>query len=298
LSEQKLTVAASIRESYHFLAGHMPHFLRLIYGPLMLWVGIRVAEQVLIRNYDFHLHGNYLLDPVTAAFAIVWYRQFLLGSRYASYRQLLKTGFSGNRLSLIRFGRTMLRIIIVSLILLVPTLIISIGMMIYYQEQGMIFSDDLIQLLAIKSTFVVMMIFSPILVRLSLYTAGFALGRSSVSFRDIWRRTRGYTVTLWWVALRGFLPLGIYSYIVTSLLKNLAVTLSVNYILSTIIIEMLTGFLTFMMLAIVVAANAEAFRILIGVRDGDAPHRQQATRPNKHAQLCPAIDKRTVQPVE
>ena len=118
-----------------------------------------------------------------------------------------------------------------------------------------------------------MLVFSPILIRLSLYAAGFALGRTSLRMQDIWKRTRGYTVTLWWVTLRAFLPLSIYSYILTLFLDVMSEKLSINYIVSTIIIETLAGFLTFMILAIVVAANAEAFRILIGVRDGDVPHR-------------------------
>jgi len=293
LPEQKLTVGTSIGESYHFLSTHLPHFFRLIYGPLILWVGVGIAEKTLARDYHIELHGNYILNLVTAAFAIVWYRQFLLGSKYASYRQMLKTGFSGKRLSVIRLLRTALRIIVISMALLVPTLMISIGMMIYYQGQGVLFSDAVIQQLAVKSTFVVMLIFSPLLVRLSLFTAGFALGRSSLGFREVWQRTRGYTVTLWWVALRGFLPLGIYSYTLSWLLKRLAEEMSVNYIISTLFIETVTGFLTFMMLAIVVAANAEAFRILVGVRDGDVPHRARREKsPEERTQVPPALNKR------
>ncbi|MBL4801775.1 MAG: hypothetical protein JKY45_07755 [Emcibacter sp.] len=276
MNEPKITVGASITESYRFLAEHMPHFFRLIYGPLFLWVLVKIAEQILITEYDIQIKNNYMLHLFTAAFAIVWYRQFLLGADHATYRQMLKNGFSGKQFTLKRFGRMVIRITIITLALLVPTLIISMSIMVYYLGQGVHFSESVIQELAVKSTFIVMVVFSPILVRLSLYTAGFALGRTSLSFRQVWQQTRGYTATLWWVAIRGFLPLGLYSYTTTWLLTQVMERLSVHYILSTFLIESLTGFLTFLMLAIVVAANAEAFRILVGVRDGDVPHRKDA----------------------
>lgn len=252
-----------------------------MYGPLLLWVLVKVTEQILIREYQIQIQGTYILHLFTAAFAIVWYRQFLLGADHATYRQVVKHGFSGQRFTLKRFGHILLRITVITLALLIPTLIISISMMVYYQGQGVHFSDEIIQSLAIKSTFFVMVMFSPILVRLSLYTAGFALGRTSLSFWQVWRQTRGYTATLWWVTLRGFLPLSIYSYCLTWFLTQATERMAVHYILSTVLIEMLAGFLTFIMLAIVVAANAEAFRILIGVRDGDTPHREDAGGPRQ-----------------
>lgn len=281
MREQKLTAAASIAESYHFLAGHWPHFFRLIYGPLFLWVAVKLTEQILVTEYNIRINSKNFLPLFTAAFAIVWYRQFLLGAEYASYRLLLQKGFSGSRFTLKRFGRALVRISIITLALLVPALMISIGMMFYYQGNGVQLSESALQELAIKSTFIVMMIFSPILVRLSLYTAGFALGRTSLGFRQVWEQTRGYTVTLWWITIRGFLPLSIYSYILTWFLHDVTDKMSVNYIISTVLIETLAGFLTFMMLAIVVAANAEAFRILIGTRNGDTPHREDAGLPRK-----------------
>ena len=281
VSPQKFTVGSSIKGSYHFLSGHLPHFFRLIYGPLLLWVLVKLAEQILLNEHNIEMTSIYYLNFITAAFAIVWYRQYLLGTDFASYRLLLKHGFTGTKISLRRIGRALVRIIVISLALLVPTLIISIGMMLYLQGEGVQFTESFIQELANKSTFVVMLIFSPILVRLSLFTAGFALGRTSLSFADVWDNTRGYTVTLWWVAIRGFLPLSIYSYILTWFLRQVAEKMSVHYIISTIFIETVAGFLTFMMLSIVVAANAEAFRVLIGVRDGDVPHRPDAGAPRE-----------------
>jgi hypothetical protein len=284
MRKQELTVGSSITESYQFLAEHMPHFFRLIYGPLFLWVLAMLSEQILAKEYGIQIKGNYFLHLFTASFAIVWYRQFLLGSDKASYRLLFKNGFSETRFTARRFGRALLRITVITLALLVPTLIVSTSIMIYYLGQGMQLSESIIQELSLKSTFIVMVAFSPILVRLSLFTAGFALGRTSLGFRQVWKQTRGYTVTLWWVALRGFLPLAIYSYVLTWFLGVITQKLSVNYIISTILIESLAGFLTFMMLAIVVAANAEAFRILIGVRDGDTPHREDSGLPRAEKQ--------------
>jgi len=278
LSERKLSVGSSIAESYRFFTGHLPHFFRLIYGPLVLWVMIRLMERVLLREQGVAFESSYYLNIVTAAFAIIWYRQFLLGAEYASYLGLIRRGFNGNGFSLRSFGRTFLRIVVISLALLVPTLIVSMAMMVYYQGQGVHLSSAVINELAVKSTFVVMLAFSPVLARLSLFTAGLALGRSSLRFRDVWQKTRGYTATLWWVALRGFLPLSIYNFILTWLLRQLADKLAIHYVVSTIFIETIAGLLTFMMLAIVVAANAEAFRVLIGVREGDAPHRADSGR--------------------
>ncbi|MCK5426012.1 MAG: hypothetical protein KAI89_11590 [Emcibacter sp.] len=272
VQKQKLTVGASITESYRFLTGHMPHFCRLIYGPLLLWVMVKLAEQILMREYDIHMDGKYLLHLFTAAFALVWYRQFLLGDDYGSYRLLLKTGFTGTQFTLKRFGRSIVRVVVITLALLIPAMIISIILLIYYQNRGLPFSDSVIRMIAIKSTFIIMLILSPILVRLSLYTAGFALGRSELGFKQVWKQTRGYTVTLWWITIRGFLPLSIYSYVINWLLHEAIRNTSVNYIISTLMIETLSGILTFMVLAIVVAANAEAFRILIGVRESDPDH--------------------------
>lgn len=301
MSEHKITVGSSITESYRFLAGHMPHFFRLIYGPLILWVLVKLTEQILIKEHNIQMNGNNILHLFTAAFAIVWYRQFLLGADYASYRLMLKKGFTGNQFTLKRFGRAILRITVITLALLVPTLIISMSMMIYYHGQGVLFSEDVIRQMATKSTFIVMVIFSPILVRLSLFTAGFALGRTSLSFKQVWKRTQGYTATLWWVAIRGFLPLSIYSYCLTWFLHIIMERWSVHYIISTILIETLAGFLTFMMLAIVVAANAEAFRILIGVRDGDTPHREDTGLPRentKREEIEESYDKKIIPQTE
>lgn len=274
----KLTAGASITESYRFFTTHITHFFRLIYGPLFFWVLLKLITQILIHERGIQIKSIYFQHIITAGFAIAWYRQFLLGERYTSYYQLLKMGFNGNKFSWQRFKQTLFRIIAISLALLIPTLLLSISMLLYYFGQGIPLSEGLINELAIKSTFVIMLIFSPILVRLSLYTAAFALGRSSMSFKEVWQRTRGYTVTLWWVAIRGFLPLSLYSYVVTYLLNMLAHRIAIPYVFSTILIETLAGFLTFMMLAIVVGANAEAFRILIGVRESDGSRLPRESR--------------------
>ncbi len=279
MQKEKLTAGSSITESYRFLANHMDHFFRLIYGPLIIWVMVKLSEQILAREYNIQINGTTFLHLFTATFAIIWYRQFLLGADKARYRLLFNRGLIGSRFTVKRFFRAVFRIMAITVALLVPTLIISIGMMIYYQSQGLLFSESIIQEMAMKSTIIVMLIFSPILVRLSLFTAGLALGRSSLGFRQIWKHTGGYTVTLWWVTLRGFLPLSIYSLVLTWFLHGVAEKFSVHYIISTLLIETLAGFLTFYMLAIVVAANAEAFRVLIGTREGDGPHREDAGPP-------------------
>lgn len=271
-----LKIEASIKESYHFLTTHIRHFVRLSVGPLVCWLLIKLAEKILKIEYQIHFDGGYLLSFISAAFAIVWYRQFLMGTKYASYLHLLKNGFSGDGFSASRLGRFLMRVIIITLVLIIPTLILSIGTMLYLKSQGIGVSQEVIRDIAAKSTIVVMLIFSPALVRLSLFTAGLALGRHAMTMKEVWQRTQGYTVLLWWLSIRAFLPLTIYTFLFTWLLKEASKHLDLHYFWHTLVIEIPAGILTFIMLAIVVAVNGEAFRHLIGVRKGDVPHRTDA----------------------
>jgi len=273
VQSSELKVEASIKESYKFLTSHLRHFIRLSLGPLVGWVLVKLAEEILKTEYQIEFDSVYILSFISAAFAIVWYRQFLMGTKYASYSQLVKQGFRGDGFSASRLGRFFMRIIVITLALIIPTLILSISTMLYLHSQGEVVSEAVIQDIAIKSTFVVMLVFSPALVRLSLLTAGVALGRSSMSLKEVWKRTQGYTVLLWWLSIRAFLPLTIYSYLITLFLERAAKQIELHYVWVILVVEIPAGILTFIMLAIVVAVNGEAFRHLIGVRNGDTPHR-------------------------
>ncbi len=126
--------------------------------------------------------------------------------------------------------------------------------------------DAAIQDVAFKSTTLVILLFSPILVRLSLYTVGVALGRQAMSLRDIWKRTSGSTWILWLLILRAFLPITLYTYFITWAFETISNKLAMDYVWSSLFVNVPTAFLTLMMLAIVVAVNGEAFKVMVGIR--------------------------------
>jgi hypothetical protein len=75
-----------------------------------------------------------------------------------------------------------------------------------------ILNQQIIQEVALRSTTLILLLCSPIFVRLSLYGAGVALGRRRIGLRDVWKKTAGNTGTLWFLNLRAFLPTSLYSY--------------------------------------------------------------------------------------
>lgn len=266
---------------------HFNDFLRLTWGALILWVLVKTSEAVLLNEYAIQFDGRYLLSIITAGFALVWYRQFLLGPEQATYSLMIKHGFGSRGVSLMRIGRSIIRILLISVILMIPTMLLSAALLIFYGYIGETYSNQLMNDIVIKSTFIVMFAFSPILVRLSLLTVGFALGRKSMRMRQIWEQTRGYGMSLWLLVMRAFLPLSIYGYLVDWCLQEMTSHTTFHYLLTELIINIPAGIVTFVLLAIVVTANAEAFRILIGVREGDAPHRPDAGQ-KRDEQFVPA----------
>ena len=78
---------------------------------------------------------------------------------------------------MLRFFRSIVRIAFTAIVLFVPTLMLSVGYMIYQYSQGKFLDSAAIESVAFKSTTIVLLMFSPILVRLSQYTVGVALGR-------------------------------------------------------------------------------------------------------------------------
>lgn len=279
MSSENIKVGFFIAASYDFLITHMWHFLRLSFVPMLLWAAARLLQEVLLQEYGIIFDSNILLACITASFALVWYRQFLLGSELATYRGLFKRGFSGDNFSISRLARSGFRICVITLALIIPTLIISISVMVYYNLQGVKFDQAAIRELAIQSTFGVMLMASPVLARISLYTVAVALGRRSMRLRDVWEKTKGFSLILAVLVFRAFLPLAIYTQVLSWLLENIATRLEMHYVWASLLVNIPAGFLTLMMLSIVVASNAEAFRILIGFREGDAPHRPDAGVP-------------------
>ncbi|HRW29522.1 MAG: hypothetical protein KDF58_02710 [Alphaproteobacteria bacterium] len=263
----EISINATISQSYLFFMGHFKHFLRLAIIPIIFWVLIELGCDYALHEYKMILDPTVSRAIICAAFALVWYRQFLMGEKYATYSQLFDHVVSPGVFNIDSLLRSVARIIITTAILFVPTLMLSLSFMVYQFSQGVVMDQLAIQNVAIKSTSIVILLFSPILVRLSLYTVGVALGRRSMSLREVWHKTTGRTWGLWLLIFRAFLPITLYTYFITWAFEKIARSLDINYLWSSIIINVPTAFLTFMMLSIVVAVNGEAFRILVGIRE-------------------------------
>ncbi|WP_321395336.1 hypothetical protein [Emcibacter sp.] len=272
-------VGSSIAESYNFFLTHLSHFVRLAAGPFVLWIFFRGLEQILLNEYGIIFNTTYVISLITAAFALVWYRQFLLGAAHASYTRLVAQGFRGGNFSLIRLGRGILRIAVITLALVVPTILLSMAAIVFYQTDGSSFTQKELNELVLKCTFVVMALLSPLLIRLSLHSVGIALGRRNMKVTHVWQKTSGFTFALWMMSFRAFLPISLYAWVLSWMLREIVLKVEMHYLLAVLIVNVPSALLTFFMLAIVVAANAEAFRVLIGVRDGDAPHREDSGVP-------------------
>ncbi len=265
-SESDISISGAITGSYLFFMSHFNHFIRLAMGPLIIWVLVELG-----CDYAFHEHGMVLDSTVTramvsAAFALVWYRQFLMGEKFATYDQLFDHVLSPGVFNIYNLLRSLTRILITTIILFVPTLMLSISFMFYQFSQGIFMDEAAIHDVAFKSTTLVILLFSPILVRFSLFTVGVALGRKTMSLRDVWRKTSGNTWTLWLLILRAFLPITLYTYFITWAFEAISKKLFMNYVWSSLFVNVPTAFLALMMLAIVVAVNAQAFKALVGTR--------------------------------
>lgn len=248
---------------------HFNHFIRLAAGPFIIWIGVELACAYALNEHGRVYDTMVPRAMVCAAFALVWYRQFLMGERYATYLQLIDHVVSPGIFNLYSLFRSITRIVITTMILFVPTLMLSISIMFYQFSQGVLVDDAVIQDIAVKSTTMVLLFFSPVLIRLSLFSVGVALGRKTMRLRDVWRRTSGYTWVLWLLIFRAFLPITLYTYIITWSFEIISNQFSMNYVWANLFVNIPTAFLTFMMLAIVVAVNGEAFRVLIGIRTSE-----------------------------
>ncbi|MEZ5757816.1 MAG: hypothetical protein R3D86_06315 [Emcibacteraceae bacterium] len=263
----EISINATISQSYLFFMGHFNHFIRLAIIPIIFWVLIELGCDYALHEYNMILAPTVSRAIICAAFALVWYRQFLMGEKYATYSQLIDHVVSPGVFKIDSLLRSFARIVITTAILFVPTLMLSLSFMVYQFSQGVVMDQLAIRDVAIKSTSLVILLFSPILVRLSLYTVGVALGRRSMSLREIWRKTTGRTWGLWLLIIRAFLPITLYTYFITWAFEKIAWSLDINYLWSSILVNVPTAFLTFMMLAIVVAVNGEVFRVLVGIRE-------------------------------
>ena len=276
MSKSVFRVGSSIAESYNFFLTHLPHFFRLVAGPFILWILFKSLEKILINEYGIKFNTTYVISLFTASFALVWYRQFLLGAQHASYTRLVAQGFRGGNFSLLRLGKSLLRIGVITLALVVPTIVLSITSLLLFNGDGEPMTKKELHELVFKCTIVVMVLVSPLLVRFSLLTAGQALGRRNMKLSHVWQKTSGFTFALWMMTFRAFLPISLYAWVLSWMLKEIVANVEMHYLLAVLVVNVPASLMTFFMLAIVVAANAEAFRVLIGVREGDAPHREDS----------------------
>lgn len=267
----QISIGGTISQSYQFFTSHFIDFLKLGSLPFFGWVLVEFICDYMFLKHQIVYDSSIPLAIISATFALLWYRLFLMGTEYATYAQLFEHVFSPGIFNLNNLLKSIMRIVLTTIILFVPTLMLSISIMIYQFSQGMLLDDEAIRDIAVKSTTLIVLLFSPILIRLSFYTVGIALGRRSMSLRAVWKKTSGNTLTLWLLILRAFLPISLYSYCVTWMLGELIEKFSISFLWASLCVSIPTAFFTLMMLAIVVAVNGEAFKVLFGVRVASRP---------------------------
>ena len=267
MSGKKISVTDVMRLSYSYFVDHFSLFIKLSIVPMVLWVTLNMSAEVLLNEYGIAF--NHLIPRafVSAAFALVWFRKFLLGTEHGIYGKLydhLKTSRTFNIATILR---SILRVIIITVVIIVPTLMISLAIIVYQISQDVTITNEMLQQLAQVSTFIVLLMVSPILIRFSFYSASLALGRRKTRLREVWRKTAGYSWNLWHLVIRAFLPLSLYTYALDEGFSKLAEKFELSYIWAGLLINIPSAFMFFMMLAIVVVANAAAFKHIFGTRD-------------------------------
>jgi hypothetical protein len=272
-----------IKESYRFFQNNWRHFLRLIIVPLTLLVLYNLMISEFYGSGHVPIWVRYFRAIVTASFALVWYRQFLMGTKYATYWQLLAKRFSGNgHFSFINIRRSLLRLALITFSLLIPVFFLTYMAFKYYAYKGWGVNPQILNEVVFHCTVLVMFLFSPVFFRISIYTAGTALGRKAESLTVMWQQTKGYTLLIWLMMLRVFIPLAALSWFLDHALISLVSYLGLGKTAGVLMISIPMGFLTFLILAIVIGATAETFKSLIGVRE-DKPDRRvsEGFRPRK-----------------
>jgi uncharacterized membrane protein YdjX (TVP38/TMEM64 family) len=74
---------------------------------------------------------------------------------------------------------------------------------------------------------------------------------------------------LWHLTLRAFLPFALYNYLVMGQIREAIAQYDLHYFWASLLTNIPTIFIIYIMLAIVIVANSEAFKILFGIRDGE-----------------------------
>jgi hypothetical protein len=229
-SDNKISIDGVISQSYTYFMNNFSQFITLAMIPIILWVYLELATDYLYMEHAISYNTVFIRALISASFALIWYRQFLMGSEHATYPKFLEHLLSTGKFRIGAFLKSILRIAFLTIILIVPALIISIAMMIYKYSEGILMNERAIQEIAVNSTAVVMFLFSPIMIRFSLYSISVALGRRNLGFRKIWHKTKGYTWVLWLLTLRAFLPISLDSYSISVGFAKIADKLEMYYL--------------------------------------------------------------------
>lgn len=267
----ELSITGVMRLSYNFLTSHYGLFLKLSSIPILLWVWLGIISDFLYFEFGLVNQLDLFRAFLSAAFAFVWYRHFLMGTEYASYKKLYQHMRSKGLLSITQLIKSLFRFVIVTFTLVVPILIISVAVMLYQASNGETLTDQTITMIVFQSVFLVFLLLSPIAIRLSFHSVARALGRNTLNFKMVWKKTAGYTWTLWHLIFRAFLPLSIATLMFRSSAEVIVRQANVDVYVANILVELPTAFMTYWMLAIVVAANGSAFKYLFGVREKERP---------------------------
>jgi len=99
--------------------------MKLVYVPIILWVMVQVGRDILFYEYNLYYDITVPRALISASFAIVWYRQFLLGTEHATYAQLFDNVLAPRVFDVYIFLKSIARIILTTIVLFVPTFMLS-----------------------------------------------------------------------------------------------------------------------------------------------------------------------------
>ncbi|MDG1858829.1 MAG: hypothetical protein P8I94_06995, partial [Emcibacteraceae bacterium] len=207
----------------------------------------------------------------TAAFIMLWYRFTLFGKEQTSYGKLFKHMRKSSVFSSKMFFASLGRVVITTAAMIIPTMAISLFMIYHHTEAGGEITGTFLKTITQQSAFMVSLMLSPIFVRLSFFSIAVSLGRATTTFREVWSITKGYTGVLWHLIFRAFLSLALYNYFVMSGIKRMVESYELHYFWTNLLVTLPAIFLIYIMLAIVIVANSEAFKILFNITEDETP---------------------------
>ncbi|MDG1994990.1 MAG: hypothetical protein P8J14_00720 [Emcibacteraceae bacterium] len=69
--------------------------------------------------------------------------------------------------------------------------------------------------------------------------------------------------------MRAFLPFALYNYLVMGKIREAIAQYDIHYVWASLLTNIPAIFIIYFMLAIVIVANSEAFKILFGIRESE-----------------------------